>query len=90
MIALELRYVAHITTLTHAVRETHESQATTFRELVGELDQRFPGFQEVFIHPQTGALRLNAMIYYSEPGKPPVAVINLDRPLSDQGVVTFW
>jgi hypothetical protein len=90
MIKLELRYVAHVTTLTHTVKEASDSQAATIRDLIGELEQRFQGFQAMFIQPQTGALKLNAMIYYSEPGKPPVAVIDLDHPLSDHGVVTFW
>ena len=90
MIKLELRYVAHITTLTHTVRETCDSRAATIRELIAELEHRFHGFQAVFIQPQTGKLMLNAMIYYSEPGRPPVSVIDLDHPLTDHGVVTFW
>lgn len=90
MIRLELRYLAHISTLTSTLKETYDSQASTFRELIDELEQRFHGFQAVFIQPQSGTLKLNTMIYYSEPGKPPVTVIDLDQPLGEHGVVTFW
>jgi hypothetical protein len=90
MISLELRYVAHITTLTHTVKEAYISHSATLRELICELDGRFHGFQEVFIHPQSGALKLEAMIYYAEPGQPPISVIDLGRPLTDRSVITFW
>jgi hypothetical protein len=90
MISMELRYVAHIITLTRTVKEAYSSQAATLRELIGELDRRFHGFQGVFVDPQSGALKLNAMIYYAEPDRPPVSVIDLDRPLSDRSVITFW
>jgi hypothetical protein len=30
------------------------------------------------------------MIYYGEPGKPPAAIIDIDRALGDQSVITFW
>ena len=90
MIVMELRYVAHITTLTHTVKEAYHTQAGSLRELIFELEGRFRGFQEVFVHPQSGALKLDAMIYYAEPDRPPAAVIDLDRQLSDHCVITFW
>lgn len=90
MIELELRYIAHITALTYTVKERYRTQAETLRQLIGELNHRYPGFETVFIHPDTGKLNLNAMIYYGEPGRPPAAVIDMDRPIGDQSVITFW
>ena len=87
---LELRYVAHITTLTGVLKEVYRTEAATLRGLLEELDARYGGFRETFIHPQTNQLNLNAMIYYREQGKVPSAVIDLDQPLADGGAVTFW
>ena len=87
---LELRYVAHVTTLSHVLRETHATTAATIRQLVAELDVRYPGFQALFVSRETGGLNLNAMIYYSDPGEIPVSVIDIDHPISDGGTVTFW
>jgi hypothetical protein len=87
---LELRYVAHITTLTNRWMEQVQSQATSLRELVTELDDRFPGFVATFIDAQTGRLTWNTMIYYSNPGEVPISVTDLDQPICDGAVITFW
>ena len=87
---IELRYVAHITTLTSSTKERCLSDANTLRELIDELDRKFKGFREIFIHQETGGLNLNAMIYYSNEGEVPVSVINLDHPIKDKSTVTFW
>lgn len=87
---LDLRYVAHITTLSHVLRETYGTMAGTMRQLVAELDARYPGFQAVFVDQETGKLCLNAMIYYSDPGEVPISVIDVDHPIRDGGTVTFW
>jgi hypothetical protein len=87
---LELRYVAHVTTLTHCLLEGHQTMASSLRELVAELDGTYPGFQEMFVNPKTETMNLNAMIYYGAPGEVPISVINLDHPIGDGGTVTFW
>ena len=87
---LELRYVAHVTTITDVLEEGHRTGVSTIRELVEELDVRYDGFCELFVHPETGQLNLNAMIYYSDRGEVPVSVIDLGRPVKDGGTVTFW
>jgi len=85
---LELRYVAHITTITGILQEG--TKASTVRELLDELDARYGGFRELFVSPKTGQLNLNAMIYYSDPGEVPISVIDLGHPVGDGGTVTFW
>ena len=87
---LELRYVAHVTTLTNRLQEGHRTKASTIRELVAELDGEYPGFLEMFVDPGPGTLNLNAMIYYGAPGEIPISVIDLDQPIGDGGTVTFW
>jgi hypothetical protein len=87
---LELRYVAHVTTITDILQESHQTEAVTIRELVDELDARYSGFRELFVSPETGQLNLNAMIYYSDPGAVPVSVIDMDHPIRDNGTITFW
>jgi hypothetical protein len=90
MMQLELRYVAHITTITGVLEEGHQTKASTIRELLDELDARYGGFCELFVSPKTGQLNLNTMIYYSDPGEVPISVIDLDHPVRDGGTVTFW
>lgn len=87
---LELRYVAHVTTLTSTLVESHQTTASSIRELVAELDTRYGGFQSLFVDSEIESLKLNAMIYYSDPGEIPISVINLDHPIRDGGTVTFW
>lgn len=87
---LNLRYVAHITTLTGILHEPYATDASTMRQLLEALDDRYGGFREVFIAPETGRLRLNAMIYYNDPGVVPISVIDLDCTIVDGGTVTFW
>lgn len=88
---VELRYIAHIAMLTgNVLKERWQTRAATVRELINELDQYYGGFREMFIDPENEQLNLNAMIYYNEKGQVPVAVIDLDRAIQDEGIVTFW
>lgn len=87
---LELRYVAHVTTITNSLGESRETESATVRELLDELDEEYGGFREMFVSPDTGQLQLNALIYYSDPGQVPVSVIDLDHPVGHRGKVTFW
>ncbi|MBN1148205.1 MAG: MoaD/ThiS family protein [Anaerolineales bacterium] len=90
MIEIELRYVAHITTLTGLTKERCRTSARTLRALIDELETQYAGFRQVFVDRQAGGLNLNAMIYYCDAGQTPLAVIDLDRPIQDGAVVTFW
>lgn len=91
MLTLELRYIAHVAMLTgNTLKEPWQTSTTTMRELIDELDVHYGGFNEMFIDPATGQIRLNAMIYYNKEGEVPISVIDIDHPLSDKGIVTFW
>jgi hypothetical protein len=91
MLTLELRYIAHVAMLTgNTLKEPWQTSTTTMRELIDELDAHYGGFNEMFVDPATGRIRLNAMIYYNKEGEVPISVIDIDHPLSDKGIVTFW
>lgn len=87
---LELQYVGPVAALANLLAERYTTQAATLRALIEELDARRPGFLQMFVHPQTGQLNLNAMIYYGDPGQTPAPILNLDHPIQDGGTVTFW
>ena len=87
---LELRYVAHVTTLSGCLAERHHTEADTIRQLVDELDGIYPGFRQMFVHPGAGTLNLNVMIYYGAPGEVPVSILDLDHRIVDGSVLTFW
>jgi hypothetical protein len=91
MLKLELRYVAHISMLTgNILKETWQANATTIRELIGELDVHYGGFNKMFIDQGTDKLCLNATIYYNMEGQAPSSILDLDYKLSNNAIVTFW
>jgi len=87
---LYLRYAGPVVPVTGILEERYETNGTTLRDLLTELDETYGGFLEIFVNGQTGQLNLNAMIYYGGPGKVPVVVIDLDQPIEDHAKITFW
>jgi molybdopterin converting factor small subunit len=87
---LECRYVAHITTVTNKRKESLQTSAANVGELIDELENRYPGFAELFRDPQTGGVGLQAMVYYTDEGEVPTTVIDLAHPIHDRGTATFW
>lgn len=87
---LQLRYVAAVYPITGKLMEEHETDRSTLRELIRELDDKYGGFVAMFVDPHSGRLTLNTMIYYGEEGKVPVSVLDLDQKISDGARITFW
>jgi hypothetical protein len=87
---LDLRFIAHVTTITGILEESYQTGVSTIRELLDELDAKYSGFRDLFVNTETGQMNLNAMIYYSDAGEVPVSIIDLDHPVSDGGTITFW
>jgi hypothetical protein len=87
---LELRYVAAVYPITSTLSEHYDTSAGTMRDLIGELDERYGGFREMFLEPETGNLTLNTMIYYGERGSVPRGVLDADLPVADGATITFW
>ncbi len=90
MKTLDIRYVAAVYPITSRTSEMFTTDASTIRELIDDLDNRYGGFNEMFIDTSTGKLTLNTMIYYGAPGKVPVGVLNIDQPITDGAKITFW
>ena len=87
---LQLRYVAAVYPITSKLDEELDTDAGTLRDLIVELDSIYGGFSEMFINKQSGKMNLNTMIYYGEEGKVPLAVLDIDQPVSDGARITFW
>jgi hypothetical protein len=87
---LHLRYAGPVVPITGILEEYCKTEAMTLRDLLAELDGKYGGFDEIFVNRKTRQLNFNAMIYYGEPGKVPVAVIDLDQPVEDHAKITFW
>lgn len=85
-----LRYVASVVPITGILDEYFQSNASTIRDLLVELDAKYGGFREMFADEKTGKLNIKAMIYYAVEGKVPNAVIDLDQPLEQGAKITFW
>jgi molybdopterin converting factor small subunit len=90
MIRLKLRYLAHVSMVTGVLQEVCETQATSLKALLDELDQRYGGFQDLFLSSKGSGFNLNAMIFYQPPGKIPAPAMNLQSPLEDGATLTFW
>jgi hypothetical protein len=90
MIRLKLRYLAHVSMVTGILQEFHETQSTSLKALLGELDQRYRGFQDLFVSSEGKGLNLNAMIFYQSPGKLPAPAIDLNFTLENGATLTFW
>lgn len=76
--------------ITGILEESYETESTTLRSLIDELDQRYGGFNEMFINPETGRMNINTMIYYGEEGKVPVAVLDIDQEVAAGAKILFW
>jgi hypothetical protein len=90
MIRLKLRYLAHVSMVTGTLQEFHETQSSSLRALLAELDQRYQGFQNLFVSPDGLGLNLNAMIFHQPPGKLPGPALDLNTPLENDATLTFW
>jgi len=90
VIRLKLRYLAHVSMVTGILQEFHETRATSLKTLLDELNQRYHGFRDLFIHSEGGGINLNAMVFYQPPGKIPAPMIDLNSPLQDGATLTFW
>jgi molybdopterin converting factor small subunit len=90
MKTVELRYVAAVYPITKKLSEQHNTSVDTLRELIAELDDKYGGFTEMFLEPQSGRLTLNTMIYYGEKDSVPKGVLNADQPIADGATITFW
>jgi len=90
MIRLKLRYLAHVSMVTGTLQEFHETRASTLKALLDELNEKYHGFEDLFIRSEGDGLKLNAMIFYQPSGKIPAPAMDLNSLLEDGATLTFW
>jgi len=85
-----LQYVAHIAAMTGKVRESLEFEdGKTINDLIGELDQKYPGIKETF-DPVGGVFNSRTVILVRRAGQPTKSIIKKDEEIKDGDVLTLW
>ncbi len=84
---LVLKYCTHIAIFTGKLVETVETKAKTIEELLVELDERYPGFKQLFF--VNGKFNVRTMIYIKKKGAFTSPVIDPMTPLKDFDEVIF-
>jgi hypothetical protein len=90
VILLDLCYVGHVSAATALLKETYQTNASTLMELIEELEKKHRGFRDIFVNGETGRMNLNAMIYYGGEGEVPLPITDLNHPIQDSAIITFW
>jgi molybdopterin converting factor small subunit len=84
---LVLKYCTHIAVFTGKLIETVETKAKTIRELIAELDEKYPGFKELFFI--NGKFNVRTMIYLKKKRAFTLPVIDTISSLKDFDEVIF-
>jgi molybdopterin converting factor small subunit len=85
---LVLKYCTHIAVFTGKLIETIETKAKTVKDLITELDEKYPGFKELFF--VNGKFNVRTMIYIKKKGAFTLPVIDQMTPLKDFDEVIFF
>jgi hypothetical protein len=84
------KYVGHIAVMTGRIREALSLEGVrTIAELLSALDDKYPGFQEVFM-PTGGVFNSRTAIICRRTGLPSFGIIDEDQEISEGDVLTFW
>ena len=85
-----LKYVGHIAVMTGRIRESIVlDRANTISDLISELDEKHPGFKEVFM-PTGGVFNSRTAIICRRVGQPSFGVIDENTVVEDGDILTFW
>jgi hypothetical protein len=85
-----LQYVAHIAAMTGKVRESVElGEGKTIYDLIGVLDQKYPGVKETF-DPIGGVFNSRTAILVRRPGQSTKGIIKKDEEIKDGDILTLW
>ena len=90
MIDLSLRYAGCAIPVTGILHEHCKTNMKTIRGLLSELNAKYGGFNEMFIDRRSGEIKFSVMIYYCRAGQAPIPVIDLDQPIENHSIITFW
>jgi len=85
-----LKYVGHIAVMTGKIREAISVEGVrTISDLLSRLDEKHPGFKEVFM-PPGGVFNSRTAIICRRLGQPSFAVIDEKQEIEDGDILTFW
>ena len=85
-----LKYVGHIAVMTGKIREAISIEGiSTILDLLSKLDEKHPGFKEVFM-PPGGIFNSRTAIICRRPGQPSFSVIDENQEIEDGDILTFW
>lgn len=84
------KYVGHIAVMTGRIRETLSLQDVgTIADLLGLLEELYPGFREVFM-PPGGVFNSRTAIICRRTGQASFGIIDEKQEIRDGDVLTFW
>lgn len=84
---LVIKYCTHIAVFTGKLIETIETKAKTVKELITELNEKYPGFRELFFI--NGKFNVRTMIYIKKKEAFTLPVIDQMTMLKDFDEVIF-
>jgi len=85
-----VKYVGHIAVMTGRIRETLSLQGVrTVMDLLGVLDELYPGFKEVFM-PPGGVFNSRTAMICRRAGAPSFGIIDENQEILDGDVLTLW
>jgi hypothetical protein len=84
------KYVGHIAVMTGKSSEPLSIEGVkSISELLSKLDEKFPGFKEVFM-PPGGVFNSRTAIICRRAGQPSFGIIDENQEIRDGDVLTFW
>jgi hypothetical protein len=69
--------------------ETIEIKGETVNDLLSRLDEKYPGFKEIFLAP-SGCFNIKTTIHLIRHGEPAKNVLNPYLKLKEGDVLSFW
>lgn len=84
------KYVGHIAVMTGKIREPLSLEdVRSISDLLFKLDEKYPGFREVFM-PPGGVFNSRTGIICRRAGQPSFGIIDENQEIQDGDVLTFW
>jgi hypothetical protein len=85
-----LKYCGHIAVMTGKIREAFNlNGVNTISELISKLDEKYPGFEEVFM-PRGGVFNSRTAIICRRAGQVSFNIIAEDDGVKEGDTLTFW
>jgi hypothetical protein len=87
---LHLNYATWIITVTGKWHELIETKSGTMLDLISELDEKYPGFKDIFIPPDVKELNVRTMVLLRRAGQHTRPIIDPNEKLLDGDTLLFY